>query len=454
MRGLLGWLGLLAVVFAFRWTHRDILWVEEAYPSAAAIQMQHGRTLYRDVQFDKPPLSAAVYWLWSGRPGWPLRLAGSVYVTLCCFLVFLIARQWWTDREARLAAALLAFYLTFGIPASVMALAPDLLTLLPLLAAMLAATHGRSHLAGLCLVLAVGFNGKALFLIPIAGLAALPAMALGAGLSLLAIDTSAMWDQVWRWGAAYSRDTPMDSPFHEGLVRTAAWCGFQSSAVLGAIWFYRCESSPHSRRLALWTALSLAMVFLGLRFSPRYYLVLLPPIVLAGARGISLMRPRWRGALLALLLIPAARFGPKYVALARQPQLAWADTGMNRDSARAAELIRAKAEPGDTILVWGYRPDVLVYTRLALSGPFLDSQPLTGVLADRHLTRSDVTFPELAARNRARLREFSPTWIVDGLGPYNGELAILNYPDLGAWFVSRYEKVGETAGSRVYRLRR
>jgi hypothetical protein len=169
MRGYLGWAALLAVVFAFRFTHKDILWVEEAYPSAAAIQVQQGRTLYTDFQYDKPPLSAQIYRLWSGRPGWPLRLAGSVYVTLCCFLVFLIARRWWTGLEGWLAALLLAFYLTFGIPAAVMALAPDLLTILPVLGAVLAKIHGRANISGLCLGLAVGFNGKALLLLPLAG---------------------------------------------------------------------------------------------------------------------------------------------------------------------------------------------------------------------------------------------------------------------------------------------
>ena len=314
MRGYLGWAALLAVVFAFRFTHKDILWVEEAYPSAAAIQIQQGRTLYTDFQYDKPPLSAQIYRLWSGRPGWPLRLAGSVYVTLCCFLVFLIARHWWTGLEGWLAALLLAFYLTFGIPAAVMALAPDLLTILPVLGAVLAKIHGRANISGLCLGLAVGFNGKALLLLPLLGLGAVPGFVLGIVLPLLTVDVAAMWDQVWRWGAAYSRDTPIAAPVKEGVVRTLAWCGFQATAVLGAAWFFRRE---RSRFLLVWIALSLVMVCLGLRFSPRYYLVLLPPIVLAGARGLALMPPRARWAALALLLIPAARFGPRFASVRR-----------------------------------------------------------------------------------------------------------------------------------------
>jgi len=454
MRRYLGWLALLAVVFAFRLTHRRILWVEEAYPAAAAIQMEQGRALYRDFQFDKPPLSAVVYRLWSGRDGWPLRLAGAVHVTLCCLVAFLVARRWWTPREGWLAALLLAFYLTFGIPASVMALAPDMLTLLPVLGAALAIAHGRPGWAGVALGLAVGCNGKALVLLPMLGLAALPGFALGAVLPLLPFDLAAMWDQVWRWGAAYSRDTPVASPLHEGIVRTAAWCGFQFTAVAGAVWFFARERlAPQLRFLALWTALSVVMVALGLRFSPRYYLVLLPPLVLAAARGLTLMPPRLRTGALALLLIPAARFGPRYALLAQDPGQAWADTEMNRDAARAARIVNEQAKPGDTILVWGYRPDILVYTRLPLGAPFLDSQPLTGVIADRHLRESKTTFPALAERNRARLQACRPDWIVDGLGPYNPQLAVSNYPDIGSWLVQHYDKAAETEGSRIYRRR-
>ncbi len=449
MRGCLGWVALLAILFAFRFTHRDILWVEEAYPSAAAIQLEQSRHLYSDFQFDKPPLSAAVYLLWRGEPGWPLRLAGALYVTLCCLLTWLIARRWWSLTEAWLAALLLAFYLTFGIPAAVMALAPDLLTILPVLGAVLASIHGHSYLAGFCLALAVGCNGKALLLLPLAGARGVISFAIFTAIGLIGVDSVAMWDQVWRWGAAYSRDSPVGSPVREGLMRTLAWCGFQVSAVIGAICFFRRERTHPMRLLAIWTALSLVMVCLGLRFSPRYYLVLLPPVVLAGARGLARMPPGVRWAVLALLLIPAARFGPRYAAVNAD----WADTAMNRDSAEASRLIAAQAKPGDTILVWGYRPDILVYTRLPLGTPFLDSQPLTGVIADRHLTRSDATFPELAAHNRQRLSTLAPTWVVDGLGPYNSQLAITNYPDLAAW-MSRYGLAGETKGTRIYRLLR
>src|SRR5207253_10981992 len=49
---------LFLTVAMARFCHTQILWVEEAYPSAAAAQVMEGKFLYRDVWFDKPPLYA------------------------------------------------------------------------------------------------------------------------------------------------------------------------------------------------------------------------------------------------------------------------------------------------------------------------------------------------------------------------------------------------------------
>src|ERR1700722_5232367 len=75
--------GLLAA----RLCHIGVLWVEEGYPAAAAIQILNGKALYRDVWFDKPPLSAYFYLLWGAWPGWPQRLAGALFVFACCLLI-------------------------------------------------------------------------------------------------------------------------------------------------------------------------------------------------------------------------------------------------------------------------------------------------------------------------------------------------------------------------------
>jgi hypothetical protein len=177
----------------------------------------------------------------------------------------------------------------------------------------------------------------------------------------------------------------------------------------------------------------------------------LPVMALLAARGYTLLG-RCRAILLALLLIPLVRFGPRYAMLANdlvhQRQSNWSDLALNEDS----RAVSGRIGHTGTLLVWGYRPDVFAYTRMSAGSRFLDSQPLTGVLADRHLVSSQPVAPALAARNRRELVASDPTWIVDGLGPLNPALAITNFPDLRDW-LGNYHEVARTEFSIIYRLK-
>lgn len=439
---------LFAVVLLLRLCHRDIVWVEEGYPLAAAAEMLRGKALYAEVWFDKPPLFAVFYMLWGALAGWPLRVAGALYVLLSAWAVGQLARHLWTEREERLAAALTAFTLTFGIPATVMVIGPDLM-LIPLqAAAVLAALRGQALAAGLLTGIGMLINGKMLILLP-AMIVLRPiwlAGFLAPQLVLLPV-ASAYWMQVWAWGAMYSRDTFIDNPLTEGLQRTLNWMGFHGAIVIGAVIALREE--PSKRRWLLWIGCGIVAVTAGLRFAPRYYFLLLPPLLVLAARGLATGKRR---LILLLLLIPLIRFGPRYAELAADlvqgHQHAWRDLAMEQDSRAAAQLLQG---PGD-LLVWGYRPEIYAMSRKPAATRFLDSQPLTGVLADRHLTDSRASAADLAISNRAELLTTKPQWIVDGLGPYNPALAITRFEDLREW-LRNYEEVGRTAGSIVYRRR-
>jgi hypothetical protein len=442
-------LGLLAA----RLCHSGIIWVEEAYPTAAAIQILNGKMLYRDVWFDKPPLSALIYLLWDARSGVILRIAGAVFVFGCCGMLWRFARDLWGPREGLAAALLLGVFLTFGIPAAVMPLAPDLLMLLPHIAAVYLAWRGRAFLSGITAGIALLVNAKAFFVLA----ACLFFAWRGAGwlLAGFAIPNvvALIWfgrpylDQVWRWGVMYSGQT---FAFTTGFVRTANWAGFQSALVVGAA-FALWREARWRWQMAAWLLLSLVGVAAGWRFFPRYYFQLLPVMVLLAARGYTLLG-RCRFILLALLLIPLVRFGPRYVMLANdlahgRPSN-WSDLALNQDSKAASDRIPSMG----TLLVWGYRPDIFAYTRIPAGSRFLDSQPLTGVLADRHLTSSQPVAPEWAAHNRRELIASDPTWIVDGLGPLNPALAITNFPDLHDW-LGNYREVARTRFSIIYKLK-
>ena len=170
-----------------------------------------------------------------------------------------------------------------------------------------------------------------------------------------------------------------------------------------------------------------------------------------------LLREHRRFAIVAcviLLGIPFVRFGPRYLSLMRDDLQRrapnWADVQMDLDSQDVAHKVDAWAKKGDTLLVWGYRPDVYVYTRMISDSRFWDSQPLTGVPADRHLSEATAIYSKPAAPNRKELLRSRPTWIVDGLGRLNPKLRLDAFPELSPW-MAHYKLVGATKLSWIYR---
>ena len=91
-------LTLFALVLAARLCHLDILWAEETLPLAAAAQVAHGKVLYRDIWFDKPPLLGWMYLVWGARDGFPLRLAGALYALLACWMALRFSDVLWWRR--------------------------------------------------------------------------------------------------------------------------------------------------------------------------------------------------------------------------------------------------------------------------------------------------------------------------------------------------------------------
>ena len=262
---------------------------------------------------------------------------------------------------------------------------------------------------------------------------------------MLVLPVAEYWKQVWAWGFQYSAATFVADPVKEGLRRTAGWMWFHAAAVSGSL---VCLQRERDRRMLLWLLLSAAGVAAGSRFFPRYYFILLVPVCLIAGRGFVLLGPRGRTAIAALLLIPVIRFGPRYAITSVSGPSGWADAALMEDSRAVARMLPEHCG----LLVWGYRPDVYVFSGCHSATPFLDSQPLTGVIADRHLVHSKVTFPDVSAANRARLLRTRPDFIVDGLGRANPALRIDAYADLREWLAA-YEEIGRTEMSILYRLR-
>jgi 4-amino-4-deoxy-L-arabinose transferase-like glycosyltransferase len=443
---------LFGALLAARLCHSGILWEPETFPMAAAKQMLAGKMLYRDIWYDKPPLVPLFYLLTGAVDGWVLRAAGAVFSLLACALAYLFARDFHGRREGLWASGLLAFFLIFDLPVSVVPIGPDMLMLVPHLLAVYLAWRGNPFWSGVAAGIAFLCNAKALFVVAACAAFCFPALGLlAAGFAFPVVSAAAvLWmsgawagyrDQVWIWGALYAGNTFLANPIQNGLSRTANWLGFHSALVLGS--FYRWPW-----RMIVWMGLSLIAVAMGWRFFPRYYLQALPPLVIIASYGLA--RNRYlRYAALVLLLIPAVRFGPRYFTLAAHPIQPWSDTEMDRDSREASRMVSQLAKPGDTLFIWGYRPEDWVYTGLPAANRFMDCQALTGVPADRHLMQSQPVSTAGTEEARREVARSQPSFILDGLTPFNRELDMSNYPELRPW-IAGYRLAARTKFTVIY----
>lgn len=454
------------LIFALlRLCHVNFLWSDEDYHMAAAINILHRQMPYRDFWYDKPPLGALFYLLIGGYPGIALRLLGALYIVATTWLIYGLAKSLWSEREGYAAAFLLSFFLTFYFPSAVIPLAADGVMLLPHITAIFFVQRGRPFLAGVVSGIAFLANLKGVFVLAACAVWALPEIvaviagfAIPVGVFAVALLAghayTDFYQQVWQWGRAYSAEGSRGG----GFIKTLHWLGFQALLLVGSIaaWFSSRSRLP---KLIAWLALSFVAVTIGGRFNPRYFLQILPPLcVLAAAGIVEIWRraPRFAVTLSTiLLLVPLARFTPHYVQLADDAITGatphWADLLLDIDSQHVAARLRELSKPGDTLMVWGYRPDIYVYTRLLPAGQFWDSQPLTGVDAGRALFASSTNYGGQAAKNRRQFIRSRPSFFVDSLSIFNPKLSPDHYPELRTW-LAHYQLVGKTETSLIYQV--
>jgi hypothetical protein len=230
----------------------------------------------------------------------------------------------------------------------------------------------------------------------------------------------------------------VSDPIRNGLIRTANWLGFHAILMVGAAIYWWRE---RQWKFVVWAALCYAGVVLGWRFFPRYFFLLLPALAIPAAR-----MPRRLLAWAAILLaVPLIRFTPRYVSLDH-----WSDLALDEDSRAVSQIALKAAQPGSTLYVWGYRPEIFVYTQLKPATKYLECQALTGVPADRHLTQSQIVLTEGTREARLELVRAMPDILIDALSLYNPALAMSGYDELRPW-LKQYREVGRTRGAIVYR---
>jgi hypothetical protein len=211
--------------------------------------------------------------------------------------------------------------------------------------------------------------------------------------------------------------------------------------------------------LAVWTLLSIASVFLGLRFFGHYFLQPeLPLSLLAAGPAARLFAARPRLARAALFL-PALVF----LLLAALPGISRPlFNARDPDYAGIGRAIEARTSPGDTIWVWGNVPQLYYASSRSPGVRFSFCNYLTGLSPGTPSEYDDAFDPRahavpwawtLALEDLDRKR---PTLVLDtaaaGIKSY-GKFPISAYPAFARYLDLHYRPEGAVEGVVVYRRR-
>lgn len=174
-------------------------------------------------------------------------------------------------------------------------------------------------------------------------------------------------------------------------------------------------------------------------------LTLLVGLTLASATAST---RRWRVAAAFGLLALAPQIGDRLATGSRfvgNARLHW-----DQPPSAAAQFIRARAERGDAMAMWGWQPNLLVEvhmrhaTREAQSGNQIMQWPLTPFFVERYVA-------DLAAQK--------PAWFVDAVGPgafifdARATQAHESVPQLRELIDQRYDFLTEIGNLRIYHLK-
>ncbi|GAC1603537.1 MAG: hypothetical protein NVS4B10_16160 [Myxococcales bacterium] len=242
------------------------------------------------------------------------------------------------------------------------------------------------------------------------------------------------------------------------LLRRRAGAGVQEGLAGAGLGASTGVISAHAF-LAVWALLSIASVFLGLRFFGHYFLQPeLPLALLAAGPAARLFAARPRVAA-AALFAPALVF----LALAALPDVSRPIfNARDPDTDGIGRAIAARTGPSDTIWVWGNVPQLYFASGRNPGVRFSFCNYLTGLSPGTPSEYDDAFDPgahavawawDLALRDLDQRR---PALVLDtaaaGIKSY-GKFPIAAYPAFARYLAAHYRPEGEIAGVRVYRRR-
>jgi hypothetical protein len=451
-----------------------------------------GGVMYRDALDHHPPGSVYVYaaverWLHASIAG--VHVIGLLFTVLTSFGLFLVAREllrrelWW------LPPALYGIVTTAKCAYDGLAFNGEILMNAPAIFAIwavLLAPRQRHKAAGIALdILAGALTG-------LAGLSKWQALATGLafpffrsgwlrqiftrgpfwllGLALplagagMYFHHNGILADAWRWGGLFNLQYISEGP---GLAWAVKRLGIQLLAViLPSAVFYLAgfaglarrmrSTEPGSAGLVVWTAVSLASIFVGGRFFGHYFIQAELPLCLLAAEPLALAFAAAPRVTVAATAVPALFFF--CISLVPEATHALFDPGQP-DWARVGGEIAAQSAVGDTLFVWGNIPPLYSLSDRMMGTRFTYCNYLTGLSPG---TPSEYD-PKLIPATRAAgawplllqdLDQRRPTYVLDtAAAGWKGyaKFPIERYPELKAYLDTHYRIQARIEGALLYR---
>jgi hypothetical protein len=229
-------------------------------------------------------------------------------------------------------------------------------------------------------------------------------------------------------------------------------------------------STQYSVLLFGWLLVGLVMMLVQAKGYDYHWLPMLPPLALLGAMGIDALQSliaRWLKpiivtpiAVVVLLVILAAGIWPtswKYLT-GQEDQVTYfgrfvagaADEFVASDSLKVVQLLRERVVPGDSLYIWGFRPEVYYLSGLNPATRFIFQFPLVGSWYPQEWRKEnvDTLWAALPPYVLVLQVDYMP-WVT---GSHEDSNTLLQeYTDLNNWLIYNYERDTQIGNFFVWR---
>jgi 4-amino-4-deoxy-L-arabinose transferase-like glycosyltransferase len=239
--------------------------------------------------------------------------------------------------------------------------------------------------------------------------------------------------------------------------RWSQWGLLALAALIGGIGIVRRRDLRWWAVIA-WLLSGLAIMLVQAKGYDYHWLPMLPPLALIGAWGMT--RLRWRFdsvARAALLVVMALVIGAQTIPYlsGREDQRAYyarfvAGEFRADESLQVVELLRARVVPGDSLFIWGFRPEIYYLSGLNPAVRFIFQFPLVAdwYPAEWRDQTAEILWAALPPYVIVAQVDYMP-WVT---GSHDDSNTLLQqYPELNDWLIYNYERDSQIGNLFLWR---